>query len=493
MRVLHAAAEVFPLLKTGGLADVVGALPTALANQGLDVRLMLPGIPAIRDGLIGLQAVACIGPAFGAGQLVIRRGKMPGSHLVAYVLDAPWLFDRPGNPYLGPDGAEWRDNDRRFAAFSWAAAHLAFGEFDPLWRADVLHCHDWHTGLAPAYLHRHPACPVRTVFTIHNLAYQGRFPLADFRELGLSASLLSQEGLEFHGQGNFMKSGLVFADHLTTVSPRYAQEIRTPEFGSGLNGVLSARRDRLMGILNGVDYEVWNPATDPWLPAHYSAGLLGGKDACKAAMQAACGLDARADAPLFAVVSRLADQKGSDLVLAALPALLRLGAQLVVLGTGERHLEERFTAAARAHPGSLWAHLGYDEAMAHRIVAAADAILVPSRFEPCGLTQLYGLRYGTLPVVRRVGGLADTVVDADAAPRVGHLPTGFIFERPEPAALEAAITRAVGLFADKPRWHRMMLDAMARDYSWGAAAAQYRSLYDRVVDGPPSTADATSG
>jgi len=497
MRVLHAAAEVFPLLKTGGLADVVGALPAVLAAQGLDVRLMLPGVPAIRDGLVGLQAVASVGPAFGAAQLVIRRGRMPGSDLVAYLLDAPWLFDRPGNPYLGPGGAEWRDNDRRFAAFGWAVAHLAFGEFDPLWRADILHCHDWHAGLAPAYLHPHPASRVRTVFTIHNLAYQGQFPLGEFRELGLPASLLSAEGLEFHGQGNFMKSGLVFSDCLTTVSPRYAQEIRTPEFGSGLDGVLSARRSRLVGILNGVDYEVWNPARDPWLPAAYSAGQLEGKSVCKAAMQASAGLDARPDAPLFAVVSRLADQKGTDLVLDALPTLLRLGGQLIVLGTGDRHLEDGFAAAARAHPGSIWVQLAYDEAMAHRMVAAADSILVPSRFEPCGLTQMYGLRYGTLPVVRRVGGLADTVVDADAAPADGaggpRPTTGFVFDRPTPAALESALVRAVAVFADKPRWQRMMLDAMARDFSWAASAAQYRELYDGLLGRPPSGLSAASG
>jgi starch synthase len=487
MRVLHAAAEIFPLLKTGGLADVVGALPVVLGSQGLDVRLVLPGVPAIRDGLVGLQAVACVGPAFGAAKLVIRRGRMPGSGLVTYLLDAPWLFDRPGNPYLGPNGAEWRDNDRRFAAFSWAAAHLAFGEFDPLWRADILHCHDWHTGLAPAYLHQHPASPVRTVFTIHNLAYQGQFPLGDFRELGLPPALLSAEGLEFHGRGNFMKAGLVFADRLTTVSPRYAREIRTPEFGAGLDGVLSARGSRLVGILNGVDYDVWDPSRDPWLPAHYSPGQLEGKAVCKAAMQASAGLDIRPDAPLFAVVSRLADQKGSDLVLGALPTLLRLGAQLIVLGTGDRHLEEGFSAAAKAHPGSIWVELAYDEAMAHRVVAAADAILVPSRFEPCGLTQMYGLRYGTLPVVRRVGGLADTVVDAEAdsnaatAASGSSSATGFLFDRATPAALEGALARAVEAFADKARWQRMMLQAMGRDYSWTAAAAQYVDLYEGLL------------
>ena len=500
MRVLHAAAEVFPLLKTGGLADVIGALPAVLRSQGADVRLLLPGFPAIREGLLELETITGVGPAFGAAQLFIRRGRVPGSDLTAYLLEAPWLFDRPGNPYLDRDGSEWRDNYRRFAAFGWVAAHLAYGEFDPGWRADILHCHDWHCGLAPAYLHAHPASRVRSVFTIHNLAYQGYFPLEEFRELALAPSLLSPEGLEFHGQGNFMKSGLVFADRLTTVSPRYAQEICTPEFGSGLDGVLSMRRSRLSGILNGVDYQVWDPENDPWLPASFSAFALDGKAVCKAAMQASAGLDQNPRAPLFAVVSRLADQKGADLLLAALPALVRQGAQLILLGTGERFLEEGFAAAAVAHPRAVWARFNYDEAMAHRMVAAADVILVPSRFEPCGLTQMYGLRYGTLPLVRRVGGLADTVVDADAmvfpsgsgGETEGTTATGFVFERATPIALEAAIARAIGVYADVDRWRQMMRNAMSRDYSWAASAVQYRDLYESLLVSPARQATATS-
>ena len=486
MRILHAAAEIFPLLKTGGLADVVGALPAVLRSRGADVRLVLPGMPAIRDAILDLRTIACVGPAFGAAQLTIRLGRLPGSDLPAYVIDAPWLYDRPGNPYLGPDGLEWRDNYRRFAAFGWAAAHLACGEFDPSWRAQILHGHDWHCGLAPAYLHTHPACPVQTVFTIHNLAYQGRFPLEEFRELGLAGTLLSSEGLEFHGYGNFMKSGLMFADRLTTVSPRYAQEICTPEFGSGLDGVLRTRGNRLVGILNGVDYQVWNPATDPYLDSHYSSDDLSGKARCKAALQSAAGLKADARAPLFAVISRLTDQKGTDLLLSALPGLLRQGGQLVLLGTGERYLEEAFAAAARANPDAVWVQLSYDEAMAHRLVAAADVILVPSRFEPCGLTQMYGLRYGTLPLVRRVGGLADTVTDVLAS---GAAPaTGFVFDRPAAAALEEAIARAFLAYADPSRWDRMMRNAMSRDHSWAVAAGQYLDLYAEMLSQPAALA-----
>jgi starch synthase len=485
LRVLHAAAEVFPLLKTGGLADVVGALPPVLQAQGADVRLLLPGVPALRDGVMEQEAIARVGPAFGAAQLTIRRGRMPDSGLVAYIVDAPWLFDREGNPYLGPDGLEWRDNHRRFAALGWAAAHLAFGEFDPSWRADILHGHDWHAGLGPAYLHTHPARRVRTVFTIHNLAYQGRLPLDEFRELALPSELLSAEGLEFHGYGNFMKSGLGFSVRLTTVSPRYAREICTREFGAGLDGVLSARQDRLRGILNGVDYRIWDPATDRHLPARYARDDLEGKAPCKAQLQSTVGLTVAARSPLFAVVSRLTDQKGSDLLLSALPALLRGGGQLVVLGSGDRHLEKAFAAAAQASPGSVHVQLGYDEAMAHRFIAAADAILVPSRFEPCGLTQMYGLRYGTLPLVRRVGGLADTVTD-EAAATPGERGTGFVFERASVPAIEEAIARALSAYADPPRWRAMMSAAMARDHSWAAAAAQYLALYGELLAEPVS-------
>ncbi len=488
IRVLHAAAEVYPLLKTGGLADVVGALPPVLRAHGVDVRLLLPGAPPILEGLTDLRTVAELGPAFGAARVTLRLGRMPRGDVPAYVLDAPWLYDRPGSPYLAPDGAEWPDNQGRFAAFGWAAAHLAFGELDPAWRPAILHCHDWHCGLAPAYLRAHPAPRLRTVFTIHNLAYQGDYPLADFRGIGLPDAMLHAEGLEFHGRGNFMKAGLVFSDSLTTVSPRYAREICTHEFGAGMEGVLSARRERLTGILNGVDYSVWDPATDPHLAANYDATRLEGKARCKAALQADSGLEQAARVPLFAVVSRLADQKGTDLLLAALSGLLQRGGQLVVLGSGDRQLEEALAAAARAHPGRVAVTIGYDEARAHRIIAGADLIVLPSRFEPCGLTQMYGLRYGTLPLVRRVGGLADTVTDADEAREPAaqgappaEEPTGFVFDRPAAGALEAAIARAIGAYGEPERWAAMMRTAMARDHSWSTSGARYAELYRALL------------
>jgi starch synthase len=488
IRVLQAAAEIFPLLKTGGLADVVAALPPALAEVGCDVRLLLPGIPALRDGVAGLVPVASLGAAFGAAQMRVLRGRMPDTGLTTYLLDAPWLFDRPGNPYLDASGREWPDNPARFAAFGWVAAHLAHGDIDPDWRADVLHAHDWHTGLAPAYLKMHPAQRVRSVYTIHNLAYQGGFRLADHRELGISASMIGIEGLEFHGQGNFMKSGLVYADRLTTVSPRYAREICTPEFGCGLDGVLLARRDRLTGILNGIDTEVWNPATDPLLPARFDSARLAGKALCKATVQQASGLDVTADRPMATMVSRLTDQKGCDLVLAAAPDLIQRGLQLTVLGTGAASLERGFHELAARFPAQVSVQTRYDEALAHGLIAAADFILVPSRFEPCGLTQMYGHRYGTLPVVREVGGLADTVVDATPAAIAESRATGFVFREASDAALRAALVRAMDCWQVAAVRDGIRRTAMAVDHGWSTSARAMRAVYEDALGRvrPPS-------
>lgn len=483
MRVLHAAAEVFPLVKTGGLADVVGALPQALVRQGADVRLVLPGYQAIVDAVLHQKAIVELGPLFGAGRVVLRLGTMPYSHVKAYVVDAPWLYRRAGGPYQAADGSEWPDNLQRFALLGWMAAHLAAGELDPDWMPELLHAHDWHAALACAYMTAHPGTTAPSVFTVHNLAYQGLFAQHDFGQLGLPLHFMQSHGVEFHGQLSFMKAGLKYASRITTVSPSYAREIATHEFGCGLDGVIRSRGVDVSGILNGVDGEVWNPAQDSSLAARYSATELAGKPRNKAALQKEMGLEAKAGAPLFGVVSRLTAQKGLDLVLAALPALLRQGAQLVVQGSGDPVLEAAFSAAAHAHPQQVAVRVGYDESLAHRLIAGADVILVPSRFEPCGLTQLYGLRYGTLPLVRRVGGLADTVVDADEpASREGRA-TGFVFDAATPAALEAAIERAVRLHAQPDRWRRLMLTAMAQDFSWDGSAARYLALY-RGLLGP---------
>jgi starch synthase len=481
MKVLHVAAEIFPLVKTGGLADVLGALPQALIAQGADVRLLLPGLPAIADAVSHQKLVCELGPCFGAARVSLRLGRMPYSKVPVYVIDAPLLYRRPGSPYQADDGSEWPDNAQRFALLGWVGAQLACGGLDRAWQPELLHAHDWHAAMACAYLAAHPSGSVASVFTVHNLAYQGLFPSGDFPLLGLSSRFMASTGLEYHQQLSFMKAGLKFAQRVTTVSPTYAREIATHEFGFGLDGVIRGRGADVSGVLNGVDGAVWDPATDAGLPTRYSASQLDGKARCKLALQTELGLALQADAPLFGVVSRLTSQKGLDLVLGALPGLLRRGGQLALQGAGDPSLEAAFVAAARANPAQVAVRVGYDEAFAHRLIGGADAILVPSRFEPCGLTQLYGLRYGTVPVVRRVGGLADTVVDATDEALADDRATGFSFDAATPAALDAAVQRAIAAYAQPVRWRALMRRGMAQDFSWRGAAQKYVALYRELM------------
>ncbi len=483
MKVLHVAAEVFPLVKTGGLADVVAALPVALAGQGADVRLLLPGLPAVMDSVQGARTVIDIGPCFGALRVRLLLARMPGSQLPVYVVDAPYLYRRGGGPYQDSQGEEWPDNLQRFALLGWVAAHLAAEDADPQWIPDVVHAHDWHAAMACAYIAEHPPTQAGTVFTVHNLAFQGLFPMHDWPTLGLATRLMSPAGLEFHGQLSFMKAGLLFADRITTVSPTYAHEIATHEFGCGLDGVIRGRGAAVTGVLNGIDDELWNPATDPSIAARYDAERLAGKGSCRAALQRELGLDTDDGALLLTVVSRLTAQKGLDLVLAALPELLRMGVQLAVQGTGESALETAFRMAMLAHPGRVHVHIGYDEARAHRLISGADAIAVPSRFEPCGLTQLYGLRYGTLPIVRRVGGLADTVTDATPAAVAEGRATGFTFDAATAAAFEWAVKRAVEVRRDAVAWRGLMATAMSLPLSWQGPARAYLDLYTSLRAG----------
>jgi starch synthase len=471
MRVLHVAAEVYPLVKTGGLADVVSALPPALAEAGADVRLLLPGLPAVLEGVQSARPVIDLGACFGALRVRLLLARMPGTALPVYLVDAPYLYRRGGGPYQSSDGAEWADNLQRFALLGWVAAHLAADDADPNWTPDIVHAHDWHAALACAYIADHPPTAAATVFTIHNLAFQGLFARGDALLAGLSERFLSTDGLEYHGQVSFMKAGLNFADRVTTVSPTYAREIATHEFGCGLDGLIRARGTDVSGILNGIDEAIWDPAGDPAIAARYDAGQMQGKVACRAALQAGSGLAADPDALLVTVVSRLTAQKGLDLVLAALPDLVARGVQFAVQGSGEPALEVAFRMAAAAHPGRVAVHIGYDEPRAHQLIAGADAIAVPSRFEPCGLTQMYGLRYGTLPVVRRVGGLADTVADGV---------TGFVFDAATAPDFAAAVARALELRRQPQRWQAMQRDAMARDLSWRGPACDYLALYERA-------------
>jgi len=476
MRILHVASEIFPLVKTGGLADVLGSLPPALVKRGLDVRILLPGLPGVVDGVVGLKPVMRIGPVFGAASVTLSIGLLPDSRLPAYVIEAPFLYRREGNPYVGPDGHDWSDNHRRFGLLGWVAAHLASGELDPDWTPDVVHAHDWHAGLAAAYIVQNPGLKTPTVFTIHNLAFRGIFPMECHYDLGLPMRKLTPHGIEFHGKISFMKAGLLYSSKITTVSPNYAREICTPEFGCGLDGVMRDRGRDLSGILNGVDYAVWNPA-DAKIAKPYSIDDFDGKKACKRALQLEFGLSTEAPGPLFAVVSRLTSQKGMDLLLAALPELLREGAQLIVLGTGDGDLEAGFRYAASVNPDNVAVYIGYDESMSHRFMAGADVLLVPSRFEPCGLTQLYALRYGTLPLVRRVGGLADTVVDVNEGNLAADKATGFVFDDAARHALGARIREACEFYRNEAAWTKVQRRAMLQDFSWDDSAANYEQLY----------------
>ena len=478
---MHAAAEVFPLVKTGGLADVLGALPQALAAAGAEVRLVLPGFPAIVESLQRSHAVCEIGALFGAAKVTLRLGTLAPNGVAAYVIDAPYLYQRDGSPYQAADGSEWPDNLQRFALLGWVAAHLASGELDGAWQPELVHAHDWHAALACAFVATHPGGSARTLFTVHNLAYQGLFDARDYHLLGLPARLMVSTGLEFHRQVSFMKAGLAYANRVTTVSPRYAAEMATHEFGCGLDGLVRARGKDVSGILNGVDGAVWNPHTDASLAAAYSSAFMGGKARCKAALQEALGLRTDAKALLFGVVSRLTSQKGLDLVLAALPQLLAQGAQLAIQGSGDADLQRALGAAATHHPGQVVLRLGYDEAFAHRMIAGADAMLVPSRFEPCGLTQLYALRYGTVPVVRRVGGLADTVVDANASHLAHDTATGFVFDAATGEALAEAMARAAKAYRSAAVWRKLMQHGMAQDFSWASAAQKYLALYGEML------------
>ncbi|WP_334189463.1 glycogen synthase GlgA [Noviherbaspirillum sp.] len=484
MRVLHVCSEIYPLLKTGGLADVAGALPPALVRAGCDARLLVPGFPAMMNGVANLHLIAELPPRFGASALRLLAGTLADSGLPAYVIDAPGLYDRPGNPYYGPDNHDYSDNHRRFGLLGWMAAELALGR-DPSWNADIIHGHDWHAGLAPAYLKaaemRNGRKVAGSVFTVHNLAYQGVFPSHVFGELELPWEFFNMYGVEFYGNLSFLKAGLFYSDKITTVSPTYAREIQEPEQGCGLDGLLRGRAHDLRGILNGVDLDVWNPAADPDIASHYDRESLEGKRACKRALQQEAGLAVQENAPLFGVVSRLTDQKGLNLVQAGLRGILSRGGQLVLLGSGDPALEAAFREAAAAHPSSVSVHIGYDEKKSHRIIAGSDVILVPSRFEPCGLTQLYGLRYGTLPLVRRVGGLADSVVDCTAENMAQGKATGFVFDRFENEAFVAAVHRACALYARRDEWLRIQQCAMAQQFSWDLAAGQMQELYRQVA------------
>ncbi len=477
MNVLFVASECAPFVKTGGLADVIGAVPKTLADAGVGVKVLLPAYPQL-GGIVQNGETVLESSDLHGGPARLVSAQAEGLDLLLLV--APHLFDRPGSIYLNSEGRDWSDNHLRFGALSRIGAKVAQeGAAD--WSPDLVHVHDWQAGLVPAYLKMADGPVPPCILTIHNIAFQGLFPPSICSALNLKTDLFTSEGMEYFGYLGFLKAGIAFSDKITTVSPTYARELMQAEFGLGLEGILRARRQDLTGILNGIDLDVWNPEEDDALPATYSARTLKRKQQNREEVERRFGLTPNPDAPIFCVVSRLTTQKGLDLLLKVVPGIVARGARLVVLGSGDSGLEGGFVAAARAHTGAVGAIIGYDEPLSHLMQGGSDAILIPSRFEPCGLTQLYGLRYGTLPVVARTGGLADTVIDANEAAIAAGCATGVQFAPVTAAALDEAIGRTCDLFHQTRVWDKMVRNAMRHPVGWDISAQSYLDLYKSLV------------
>lgn len=479
---LAVASEIYPLIKTGGLADVVGALPAALKVEGVDARTLVPGYPGVLKALTAAEEILRLESFFGGGARVLAA---VAEGLDLFVIEAPHLYGRDGNPYSAPDGADWPDNGLRFAALASVAGVIGQGAI-PAFVPAVLHAHDWQAALAPAYMQYNGRPRPGTIVTIHNLAFQGQFARELLPEIGLPTQSFAIDGVEYYGAIGFLKAGLQLADRITTVSPTYAMEIQAPEAGMGLDGLLRARADVLSGILNGIDTTVWNSAADPHIAATFDRKRLSERRHNKEALRRRFGLDPEPDALVLGIVSRMSWQKGLDLVLENLPSILGAGMRIAVLGSGDADLQSRFRAAAHSHPGQIGVVIGHDEVLAHQLQAGADAILVPSRFEPCGLTQLCAMRYGAVPIVSRVGGLADSVVDANEMAIAANVATGIQFGSATSDNLAVGLRRAAALFADPAAWRRVQKNGMATDVSWRNPARHYADLYRKVAQNSPS-------
>ncbi len=472
MQVLSVTPEIFPLIKTGGLADVTGALPLALAGKGVAMRTLIPGYPQVMDAFKKKKAVHQY-PLLQGGKASVQAAELAGLDL--FVLDAPHLFDRPGGPYGDASGGDWPDNWRRFAALSQVGADIAAGAISG-YMPDIVHAHDWQSAMTLAYMRYGQAVGTSSMITVHNLAFQGQFGAGIFGELGLPAVAMALDGVEYYGGVGFLKAGLQAAWAITTVSPTYAQEIRSAEFGMGLDGLINMRSRDLYGIVNGIDTDIWNPATDKHLAVNYTARTLKDRRSNRMAVEERFGLD-RDDSPIACVVSRLTWQKGMDILAAVVDGIVATGARLAILGSGDAGLEGSLLAAAARHRGRVGVVVGYDEGLSHMMQGGCDAIVIPSRFEPCGLTQLYGLRYGCVPIVARTGGLADTVIDANEAAMSAGVATGFQFAPNNGGALLHAIRRLVDAHADAGLWASIQRQGMKADVSWDRSAEKYVELY----------------
>jgi starch synthase len=485
LRVLFASSEAQPLIKTGGLADVAGSLPAALREYGHDTRLIIPAYPkAVK--LSEARSSLCTLDIPGTwDQVRILEGTQPGTGLPVYLVDAPRYFCREGNPYMDVNGHDWGDNPDRFALFCRAVVKLAQGRAAMHWQPDLVHCNDWPTGLIPPLLGQEEPRPA-SIFTVHNLAYQGLFDRATFDRLQLPARFWSPEGLEFHNLLSFIKGGILFSDRVNTVSPTYAKEVKSAAFGCGLDGLLRHLGPRFSGILNGIDYRTWNPSDDPSIASAYDPDRFDKKAPNKLALQEEFGLPSDAHSLVFGYIGRLVEQKGVDLILDILPPLLAHGqTQLVLQGAGDSGIQGALRQAAQRYPGRVAIFIGYDEGKAHRIEAGCDCFLMPSRFEPCGLNQLYSLRYGTIPIVHRTGGLADTVRDATPEQLQDGTATGFLFDEENKDGLWHAVRRALEL-RQHPQvwWQKLATTGMRQDFSWEASARYYEAIYRQALQDP---------
>jgi starch synthase len=478
MRVLFVSAEFYPLAKTGGLADVSAALPAALRELGIDVRVLLPGYPQALEQAPSPRVVLQLGNPLGCGETRLLETFLPNSRVPVWLVDCPGLYDRAGGLYQDGHGTDWANNHLRFGLFDHVAAGIA-NEPGGGWQPDIVHANDWHAGLVPLLVPAQKPHGPATVLTIHNLAYQGVFDSEGFAQLGLPPEAFSD--MEFHGRISFLKAGIRSADAITTVSPTYAKEILTSDHGCGLDGLLREKASRLSGVLNGVDYDIWDPSIDPHLARNYTARSPAPKSVNKRAIQIELGLEVAADKPLLAFMSRLVHQKTPDIVLEALPALLEDGMQFALVGEGENGYQDAFRQLAADYPGRVAVQIGYEERLAHRLLAGADMLLHPSRFEPCGLVPIYALRYGTIPLVRRSGGMSDSVMDATADAIQQGTATGFSFQNPSVPGVIDGVRRAHSVYRQPIAWRKMQTSAMRQDFSWHRSAGAYASLYRSLV------------
>jgi starch synthase len=475
-KILFVSSEVYPLIKTGGLADVCSSLPKALTELGQDIHIIIPNYPSLKT--VGDVHFLC-SLRIDNHPINILETTIPDSSVIAWLVDCPELFNTTGNPYLNEQGLPWANSAERFALFCRVAVEVAMDKVNRNWKPDIVHCNDWQSGLVPALLSMEADRP-KTVFTIHNMAYQGLFPVASVYALNLPGQLWNPNGLEFHGMLSFIKGGIAYADRITTVSPTYALEIQTPAFGYGLEGLLAYRSHNLIGIINGIDMDEWNPETDPHIHQRYSIESLPEKQYNKTELQRRVNLPVNDSVPLFGLISRLVEQKGIDMIIECLPEMMTLPMQLVLLGNGDKVYEQRLQNLARLYPDKIVIIIDYNESLAHLIEAGSDVFLMPSRFEPCGLNQMYSQRYGTIPIVRKTGGLADTVVDTLPESLANHSATGIVFKEAHAGALLEAIKRALLLYSNHAAWQQMQTNAMRKDFSWHRSAEQYLALYDSI-------------